>query len=195
MIQAFVLHSPSPRFTSLIFDIRLLVKYFTEASLTFEIIVIDDGSPDGTLDVAKELQKIYGRHLFQFHRFSWLWWIKILQLIKWNKIRGIFQSNRWYNFLFIRWKSNRAPTSREETWTRHRWTETARARVLCDPWSVVTQIEITPSFLFLYSFFQLTFMASSMRAGNSSSSWMPTCLITRSSFPKCWKLRRREIMI
>ena len=26
----------------------------------FEIIVIDDGSPDGTLDVAKHLQKIYG---------------------------------------------------------------------------------------------------------------------------------------
>merc|ERR1712168_1421656 len=38
----------------------LLVKYFTEADLTFEIIVIDDGSPDGTLDVAKELIKIYG---------------------------------------------------------------------------------------------------------------------------------------
>merc|ERR1712142_1097547 len=38
----------------------LLVKYFTEADLTFEIIVIDDGSPDGTLEVAKELQKIYG---------------------------------------------------------------------------------------------------------------------------------------
>jgi len=38
----------------------LLVKYFTDASLSFEIIVIDDGSPDGTLDVAKELQQIYG---------------------------------------------------------------------------------------------------------------------------------------
>lgn len=26
----------------------------------YEIIIIDDGSPDGTLDAAKELQKIYG---------------------------------------------------------------------------------------------------------------------------------------
>ncbi len=26
----------------------------------FEVIIIDDGSPDGTLDVAKQLQKIYG---------------------------------------------------------------------------------------------------------------------------------------
>lgn len=26
----------------------------------YEIIVIDDGSPDGTLEVAKDLQKIYG---------------------------------------------------------------------------------------------------------------------------------------
>lgn len=26
----------------------------------FEIIIIDDGSPDGTLEVATELQKIYG---------------------------------------------------------------------------------------------------------------------------------------
>ncbi|CAB4016004.1 dolichol-phosphate mannosyltransferase subunit 1 [Paramuricea clavata] len=26
----------------------------------FEIIIIDDGSPDGTLDAAKQLQEIYG---------------------------------------------------------------------------------------------------------------------------------------
>ena len=39
----------------------LLVKYFTEGEFDFEIIVIDDGSPDGTLDVAKQLEKIYGK--------------------------------------------------------------------------------------------------------------------------------------
>ena len=38
----------------------LLVKYFSEANIDYEIIVIDDGSPDGTLDVAKQLEKIYG---------------------------------------------------------------------------------------------------------------------------------------
>jgi len=38
----------------------LLVKTFSESGYDFEIIVIDDGSPDGTLDVAKELQRIYG---------------------------------------------------------------------------------------------------------------------------------------
>ena len=36
----------------------LLVKYLKE--FDFEIVVIDDGSPDGTLDVAKKLQEIYG---------------------------------------------------------------------------------------------------------------------------------------
>lgn len=40
--------------------IWLIVKYMQEASIDYEVIVIDDGSPDGTLDVAKQLQKIYG---------------------------------------------------------------------------------------------------------------------------------------
>ncbi|XP_024231320.1 dolichol-phosphate mannosyltransferase subunit 1 isoform X1 [Oncorhynchus tshawytscha] len=38
----------------------LLVKYFGESGYEYEIIVIDDGSPDGTLEVAEQLQKIYG---------------------------------------------------------------------------------------------------------------------------------------
>ena len=38
----------------------LLVKYFTEEDIDYEIIVIDDGSPDGTLEVGKQLEKIYG---------------------------------------------------------------------------------------------------------------------------------------
>lgn len=31
------------------------------SGLEYEVIVIDDNSPDGTLDVAKELQQIYGK--------------------------------------------------------------------------------------------------------------------------------------
>jgi len=38
----------------------LLVRAFTEHKLEYEIIIIDDASPDGTLEVAKELQKLYG---------------------------------------------------------------------------------------------------------------------------------------
>ncbi|BFZ12680.1 hypothetical protein BsWGS_15719 [Bradybaena similaris] len=37
----------------------LLVKYMG-SEYEYEIIIIDDGSPDGTLDVARELQRIYG---------------------------------------------------------------------------------------------------------------------------------------
>ncbi|KAJ3177524.1 dolichol-P-mannose synthesis [Irineochytrium annulatum] len=38
----------------------MLVKEMTEAKLDFEIIVIDDNSPDGTLQVAEQLVGIYG---------------------------------------------------------------------------------------------------------------------------------------
>nr|CAG4645031.1 EOG090X0B9X [Leptodora kindtii] len=40
--------------------IWLIVKAFEESGHEYEVIVIDDGSPDGTLEVAKQLQKIYG---------------------------------------------------------------------------------------------------------------------------------------
>lgn len=42
--------------------VYLLVKHLSSSPLIddYEIIIIDDGSPDGTLEVAKELQKAYG---------------------------------------------------------------------------------------------------------------------------------------
>lgn len=41
--------------------IWLIVKYMDKSGFNYEIIVIDDGSPDGTLQVAEELQTIYGK--------------------------------------------------------------------------------------------------------------------------------------
>ncbi|XP_072096064.1 dolichol-phosphate mannosyltransferase subunit 1 [Mobula birostris] len=38
----------------------LLVRYFDESGFDYEIIIIDDGSPDGTLEAAKQLEQIYG---------------------------------------------------------------------------------------------------------------------------------------
>lgn len=39
----------------------LLEKYLSECGVKYEIIIIDDGSPDKTLEVAEQLQKIYGK--------------------------------------------------------------------------------------------------------------------------------------
>ncbi|KAL7644175.1 UNVERIFIED_CONTAM: hypothetical protein RMT77_005001 [Armadillidium vulgare] len=41
--------------------IWLICKYFDESGFDYEVIVIDDGSPDGTFEVAKQLQEIYGK--------------------------------------------------------------------------------------------------------------------------------------
>ncbi|KAK9505140.1 hypothetical protein O3M35_009263 [Rhynocoris fuscipes] len=40
--------------------VALIVSYMDQQKYNYEIIIIDDGSPDGTLDVAKKLQQIYG---------------------------------------------------------------------------------------------------------------------------------------
>lgn len=41
--------------------IWLIFKYMKESGYNFEVIIIDDGSPDGTLEAAKQLQNIYGK--------------------------------------------------------------------------------------------------------------------------------------
>ncbi|CAG2164591.1 unnamed protein product [Oppiella nova] len=38
----------------------LIVKYMDQCGYNYEIIIIDDNSPDGTIEVAKQLQDIYG---------------------------------------------------------------------------------------------------------------------------------------
>ncbi|KAF2141891.1 glycosyltransferase family 2 protein [Aplosporella prunicola CBS 121167] len=43
----------------------LLNKTFTEHNLDWEVIIVDDGSPDGTQEVAKQLEKAYGSNHIQ----------------------------------------------------------------------------------------------------------------------------------
>ncbi|KAL3469836.1 nucleotide-diphospho-sugar transferase [Aspergillus californicus] len=38
----------------------LLERTFRENKLNWEVIIVDDGSPDGTLEIGKQLQKVYG---------------------------------------------------------------------------------------------------------------------------------------
>ena len=39
----------------------LLDKYFNHAKLQYEVVVVDDSSPDNTLEVAEAIQKCYGK--------------------------------------------------------------------------------------------------------------------------------------
>ena len=39
---------------------NLIWHFFYPRDVNFEIIIVDDGSPDGTQDIVKQLQQVYG---------------------------------------------------------------------------------------------------------------------------------------
>lgn len=47
--------------------ISMLNKAFGEAGLDYEVIIVEDNSPDGTLDVAQKLQRIFGKEHVIIH--------------------------------------------------------------------------------------------------------------------------------
>ena len=62
LVQA---HAIKVRFYLLIHFISLILifsfkNFFHQFSQKWEVIIVDDGSPDGTQDCAKQLQEIYG---------------------------------------------------------------------------------------------------------------------------------------
>ena len=47
--------------------ISMLNTAFTTSKLDYEVIVVEDNSPDGTLQVAKDLQRTYGENRLVIH--------------------------------------------------------------------------------------------------------------------------------
>jgi dolichol-phosphate mannosyltransferase len=47
--------------------IWLLMKTAQEHKINMEVIIVDDNSPDGTQNVVKELQRIYGEDKIKLH--------------------------------------------------------------------------------------------------------------------------------
>jgi dolichol-phosphate mannosyltransferase len=43
------------------------ISVFFNSKLQYEIVVVEDNSPDGTLEVAAQLQKIYGKDKIKIH--------------------------------------------------------------------------------------------------------------------------------
>lgn len=58
MVKEVSLLSRCPVAVICYFLFKLFNLFFRK--INFEIIVIDDGSPDGTLEIAQKLQEIYG---------------------------------------------------------------------------------------------------------------------------------------
>ena len=44
----------------------LIDKTFTEHKLKYEVVVVEDSSPDGTLEVAQKLQESYGKDKYHY---------------------------------------------------------------------------------------------------------------------------------
>ncbi|CAH7690670.1 family 2 glycosyltransferase [Phakopsora pachyrhizi] len=40
----------------------LIARTFTECQLEWEVVIVDDASPDGTQEIAEQLQRLYGSH-------------------------------------------------------------------------------------------------------------------------------------